>query len=267
VSVDRDRLVHDLAALGLRPGVDVLVNCSMRQLGYVPGGAETLLSAIRQVIGSSGTVVVPTQTANNSTTSRYHLAAVRGMSMRQRRRFIGRIPGFHRETSPSYRMGMFSEYIRCHPEAVRSDHPQTSFAAIGPSATRLMARHRLRSHLGEQSPLATLYAAGGYTLLLGVGYERCTTLHLAEYRLPAYIPKRLKKYRCFVLHDDRRECRVFRAVDLDDSDFPELGKELDDHSWVRSGPVGYSFARLIPVREAVDFAIDWMARQRSRPRH
>jgi aminoglycoside 3-N-acetyltransferase len=267
VSVDRERLVRDLARLGLQPGAEVLVNCSMRQIGFVEGGAGTLFSAIRQLIGPSGTVVVPTQTANNSTTSRYHLAVVRGMSEWQRRRFIARIPGFHRETSPSYRMGLFAEYIRCHPEAVRSDHPQTSFAAVGPSAGRLMAGHRLRSHLGEQSPLAMLYASGGYTLLLGVGYDRCTTFHLAEYRLPAQIPRRLKKYRCFVQRDDRRECKVFRAVDLDDSDFPELGKELDGHSWVRSGPVGYTFARLIPVREAVDFAIDWMARQRSRSGH
>lgn len=263
-TVDFERLVRDLAALGLPAGASVLINCSLRRLGFLYGGPSALLRAIQRLIGPHGTIVVPTQTANNSTTSRYHLAAVTGMTGAERQRYIDSLPGFDRDASPSFGMGMFAEWVRKHPRAVRSDHPQTSFAALGPSARRMMAGHRLRSHLGDKSPLAALYEAGGFTLLLGVGYDKCTTLHLAEYRLPPGIEVPIKEYRCFVARGGRRETRVFRAVDLDDRCFPDLGKELDSQPFVRSGPVGHAKARLIPIRAAVDYAIGWITERRKR---
>ena len=260
--VGLDRLVDDLRRLGLHQARDVLVHCSMNRIGVVRGGPGTLLAAIRAVIGPQGTVVVPTQTADNSTTSRYYRSAVRDMTRRQRKRYVERLPGFHRDRTPSFRMGRLAEFVRQHPESVRSDHPQTSFAAIGPSAATLMARHDLASHLGDESPLAALYDAGGHCLLLGVGYDTCTALHLAEYRLPPGVPVRTKQYRCFVARGNRRKSVVFRAVDLDDSCFPELGVQLDAEPFVRSGQVGDTTARLIPVRPAVEYAIDWLARRR-----
>ncbi len=90
---------------------------------------------------------------------------------------------------PSQRMGVLAEYVRCAPGAVRSDHPQTSFAALGPRARQLTDGHDLTCHLGERSPVGGLYAADGQILLLGLGYEACTALHLAEYRLPVPPPR------------------------------------------------------------------------------
>jgi aminoglycoside 3-N-acetyltransferase len=259
-----DQLLDELAELGLPEGGAILVHCSLRQIGFVPGGAGTLLRAIQRLIGPGGTVVVPTHTADNSTTSHYHLAAVRGMTAWQRRRYVARMPGFDRDTSPSYHTGLFAEHVRCDPDSVRSGHPQTSFAALGPAAGSLMADHRLTSHLGEHSPLAALYAAGGHTLLLGVGYDRCTALHLAEYRLPADVDVSMKTYQCFVVQDGRRKRLVFEAIDLNSSSFGHLGADLDRAAFVRSGRVGHARARLIPIREAVDFAVGWLAARRRR---
>jgi len=52
-------LADDLRRLGLPTGVTVLVHASLRALGPVAGGAETLLEALQMVIGESGTVMVP----------------------------------------------------------------------------------------------------------------------------------------------------------------------------------------------------------------
>ncbi|GIF72920.1 aminoglycoside N(3)-acetyltransferase [Asanoa siamensis] len=260
---DLQRLVDDLRRLGLPQGGQVLVHCSMRALGFVRGGPDTLLSAIQQVIGPTGTVVVPTQTANNSTTSRDHHAAIAGMRRRQRKRYVEGLPGFDRDRSPSFRMGLLAEHVRTRPDAVRSGHPQTSFAAIGPSAGTLMARHRLDSHLGDESPLAALHDANGYSLMVGVGYDKCTALHLAEYRLPKGVPTRTKQYRCFVARGRHRTTLLFRAIDLDDSCFPQLGESLDSRPFVRTGSVGDAYARLIPIKDAVDHAIGWIARWRT----
>lgn len=248
----RRQLAEQLAAAGLPHGHDVLVHCSLRAVGPVDGGPGALLTALRDVIGPQATVVVPTQTANNSTTGPFALAATAPT-------------GFDRATTPSFRMGRLAEHVRTRPGAVRSAHPQTSFCGLGPSAAKLMAVHTLDCHLGEESPLGTLYTSDAWIALLGVGFERCTALHLAEQRLPW--PPPLRPYRCFVRSEDGgRVQRDFDGVDFDASDFHKLGAWLAEQSVVRTGPVGNSIASTLPIVQTVDLAVDWMTRNRSRRR-
>ncbi|GAB4059040.1 AAC(3) family N-acetyltransferase [Catellatospora paridis] len=254
---DQASLVRDLAALGLPAGRDVLIHCSLRRLGRVDGGPAALLDAVREVIGPRATVVVPTQTADNSTTSRAFRVATEGMDAAGRAAYESALKGFDRDATPSYGMGAFAEHVRRHPGAMRSAHPQTSFAALGPRAESLTAGHLMESHLGEQSPLAGLYAAGAVTLLLGVGYEACTALHLAEYRLRT--PRPTRWYRCYVNVGGRRVGHDFLGADLDDSSFPELGAAMDGRPFVRRRAFGDAEARLIDIRAAVDFAADWLS--------
>jgi aminoglycoside 3-N-acetyltransferase len=254
------RLLVDLRALGLPRGRHVLVNCAMSRIGWVFGGPGVLLRAIRDVIGPAS-VVVPTQTANNSTTSRFYRAATAALSPAERRGYEARMPGFDPAVTPSYRMGLLAEHVRRHRKAVRSTHPQTSFAAVGPAAGELMRVHHLTSHLGEDSPLGALYDRGAMTLLLGVGLDQCTALHLAEYRLAPRPPK--KTYTCFVARDGEIDRYEFDALDLDDGDFGDLGTDLRNQPWARTGRVGNAPAVLLPIRQAVDFARGWLQRRRS----
>ena len=60
-----------------------------------------------------------------------------------------------------------------------------SFASWGKEAEFVIARHELAYSLGERSPLARIYELHGRILLIGVGYDRNTSFHLAEYRVPA----------------------------------------------------------------------------------
>lgn len=61
----------------------------------------------------------------------------------------------------------------------RGTDPLSSFAAVGPLADRLIAAQRAGDVYG---PLATLATAGGFVVLIGVGLERMTLVHLAEKR-------------------------------------------------------------------------------------
>jgi len=259
-TLGRPHLADDLRALGVRPGACLLVHCGLRRVGPLEHGPATLAGALRDVLGPAGTLLVPTHTDGNSTTSRAHLAATAGMDRAQRERYEAALPGWDRRSTPSQRMGALAEYVRCTPGAVRSDHPQTSFTALGPRARQLTDGHDLACHLGERSPVGGLYAADGQILLLGLGYEACTGLHLAEYRLPVPLPER--DYHCFRLVDGRRVRLDFRALDLDDSDFPTVGAALDETPLVRRGRVGRASARLLPARATVDFATGWFATNR-----
>jgi aminoglycoside 3-N-acetyltransferase len=234
------------------------VHASLRRIG---SGAATVADAISDVLGSTGTIVVLTATAENSDTSRAHLARTRHMSEPELRDYLAEMPAFNPATTPSTGMGALAEHIRTSRGARRSAHPQTSFAALGPLAAQLIEDHGLDCHLGEESPLAKMYKLDeARILMLGVGYDACTALHLAEYRYTPEPPTR--HYRCVIERDGRRTWWDYEDVVLDDRDFGELGGALDETEHVASGRVGRAASRLIPLRQAVDFAAAWLAERR-----
>ena len=60
--LDRATLVRDLTRLGVPRGGLVMVHSSLRSLGHVAGGAETVVDALLETLGPEGTLVVPTFT-------------------------------------------------------------------------------------------------------------------------------------------------------------------------------------------------------------
>jgi aminoglycoside 3-N-acetyltransferase len=265
--ISRQQLVADLQALGVRRGGDLLIHCSLRPIGPVDGGGATLLQALIDVAGPHATLVVPTHTTLNSLTSRAHRAAVARLDEDELARYIADMPGFDPARSPSEGMGALAEQVRTSPSAERSHHPITSFSALGPHARDCTSVHDLNCHLGDRSPLGWLYAADASILLLGVGYTVCTAFHLAEYHLPWAPPIQL--YHCFTAEEGERVTREFAAPALDDSDFGQLGAELEaaDPDGLRKGEVGSGTGRLVPFRAAVDFGVSWLTDHRPQSYH
>ncbi|MCD0482111.1 AAC(3) family N-acetyltransferase [Streptacidiphilus sp. ASG 303] len=246
-------LARDLAALGVRPGGVLLVQASLRSVGPVAGGAAAVVAALRTALGPGGTLVGYTATPENSTTSPLHRERVRGMDEAGLAAHLAAMPPFDPAATPaSPTMGRLAEQIRTTPGALRSRHPQTSFAAVGPAAADLVRRHPLESHLGEESPLGALYRAGGQALVVGP-IERCTVYHLADYRTGRFPPR---EYACVVRGaDGGREWRRFAAPALDDGHLAALDREVRRLVRVPVGTLGSAPCRLLPVREAVDAAV------------
>jgi aminoglycoside 3-N-acetyltransferase len=256
-------LAADLRALGVRPGQDLLVHCSMRRVGPVPGGAATLLRALRSATGPQSTLVVPAQTRMTSLSSTAFRAATGALDAEGMAWFIATMAAFDPATTPSSGMGVFAEHVRATPGSARSAHPLASFAALGPRAAECMATHDMDCHLGERSPLGWLYQADAAVLLLGVGYSACTAFHLAAYRLPR-LPA-LREYRCLVAAEGARREFSFTDIELHADDFEKLGERVDREPFVRRGRVGSAAnCRLLPIRGAVDFAAAWPPFRRRR---
>ncbi|WP_406015669.1 aminoglycoside N(3)-acetyltransferase [Streptomyces sp. NBC_00984] len=263
VTHSRGGLAGQLAELGVESGGVLLVHASMRAVGPVSGGVRAMAGALRDVLGGRGTLVVPAFTPENSDTSPHYLDRVRGLDDRAREAVRASMPPFDPATSAAPSVGSLAEAVRLGEGATRSDHPQTSFAALGPLARDLTAGHRPDCHLGEDSPLARLYDLRAQVLLLGTGFDTCTAFHLGEYRVPA--PPR-RSYRCVVATGGRRQWWEYEDVALDDSDFAALGADFahpDDGVTVRTGPVGSSTSRLFRITDAVDFAAHWLAAHRA----
>ncbi|MFF7364387.1 AAC(3) family N-acetyltransferase [Streptomyces sp. NPDC008125] len=250
------RLAAELIALGVRPGATLVVHASLRAVRPPDRGAAAVVAGVRGALGPAGTLVVPAFTPENSDTSRVHLARVAGLTESERARVRADMPPFDAATTPAPAMGRLAEAVRRTPGARRSGHPQTSFAALGPAAARLTRGHRADCHLGEDSPLARLYDAGAQALLLGTGFNTFSAFHLAEYRVPE---PPVRRYRCVVGGPGGKRWWAYEDVALDDSDFAALGAEFARSAGpgtVRTGRVGEAACTLLPVREAVDFAVD-----------
>lgn len=257
--VTTQRLVSDLDELGVSGGQTLLVHASLSSIGWVDGGAAEVVAALRQAVGETGTVVVSTGTDENSQTSRAHRMRTKGMTAGEFENYLRDMPAFDRNTTPG-NAGAIAEELRTTSGAVRSAHPQSSLAAIGPKAEYLMADHRLECHLGEQSPLAKLYEHDAQILLLGVGYRSCTAFHLAEYRYTEHPPT--QSYSCVAMVNGMRKWMEYQDVVLDDGDFGTIGKSMEDVLPVKTGYIGNALCRLMSLRVAVCFARTWLAMNR-----
>src|SRR5579884_2718360 len=174
-----DQLVEDLKDLGLPEGASVLAHTSLRAIGPIDGGAETLVRAFRRVLGPDGTLLVPTFTFDSCDPADWRNPPA---SMEEVESLRALLPVFDVETTPAdaHWMGVFPEIVRQQPDALRSDHPVVSFAAIGPNAAFLTENVPFHYPLGSESPLARLNQLDGWVLLMGVGHTVNRSLHLAE---------------------------------------------------------------------------------------
>ncbi|WP_150243420.1 aminoglycoside N(3)-acetyltransferase [Nocardiopsis quinghaiensis] len=249
----RASLARDLITLGVVPGDTLLVHSSLSSLGWVCGGEQTVVQALLDSVGPEGTLVVPTQTMDNSDPAQWRDPPVPEDWWPVIR---AEAPGFDPRLTPGRRMGRVPEMVRTWPGAVRSANPQTSFAALGPRARTLLGHHPVGCRLGEDSPLAALERIRARVLLLGTGFDSCTAFHLAEYRTPR---PRLEECGCAVpTPDGGREWVTFTDVFLDEEDFERLGGDFEGTGAVESGPVGEATARLFSLPGAVAFATNWM---------
>ncbi|MCW6006954.1 AAC(3) family N-acetyltransferase [Micromonospora sp. CPCC 205371] len=254
----RAALADDLRSLGVRRGSVLLVHSSLKSLGWVCGGPVAVVQALLDALGPDGTLVAPTHTPDNTDPAGWQHPPVPESWWPVIREHT---PGFDPAVTPSRWMGLIAETVRTWPGARRSDHPQVSFAAVGPAAGTVVAGHRLDDMLGEHSPIGAVYRLDGDVLLLGVGHDSNTSLHLAEYRQPN--PPRKPEGSAVLVPGGGRAWVSWEDVATDEGDFARLGAAFEEAGGARAGDVGDATCRLMRQRPLVDFAVGWLAASRA----
>jgi len=228
MAVTRADIVEGLRNLGINAGDILHIHSSLKSMGSVEGGADTVIAAFMDVVGPKGLVSFPTHTWGT-------------VNARQ--------PVFHEELSPST-VGLVSETFRKRPDAVRSLHPTHSVAAAGYHTLEFTAGHELDdTPCGPHSPYRRLVEWKGKVVMLGINLECMTLLHAFEEMAEApwtFSPGRQ------LLYTVRRDGTIIKVPSRRHSwmpeverDFPGLEPGLLRVNAMRIGQIGAASVRVV----------------------
>ncbi len=246
--VTKDSFINALKYVGLGPNMNVEVHASLSSFGYVIGGARTIVDALMEVITDGGTILMPTQTTDNTDPSSWVNPPALPSIWEDLRE---NMPAYHPEQSDLTEMGAIAENFRHRSGVMFSNHPNTSFAAWGRYARLLCNRQSLHFPLAEESPVARLYELKGHVLMLGTDFTTVTGLHLAEYRTES---RPIIIQNACMMVNGNREWRKYLDLDIDSSGFDRIQTELEKKNLIRETDLNGCRISLFPLSSAVDEA-------------
>jgi aminoglycoside 3-N-acetyltransferase len=133
--ITKSRLISDLRKLGVGPGQLVMLHSSVKAIGWVVGGPDTVLDALQELLTDEGTLMKLVGWEDDP----YHLPE---WPSEKQRAYLEECPVFNPAISRAQRKwSILNEYLRTRPGALRSSHPEASFAAIGRLAQYIIESH------------------------------------------------------------------------------------------------------------------------------
>jgi aminoglycoside 3-N-acetyltransferase len=170
----KEDLIDQIKNIGVDKGDHLLVHCSLSKIGYINGGALTLIEALLDAVGPEGTLLMPAFPAKGRNKDYLLEKAV-----------------FEVNNTPS-QMGVTSETFRKMPVVKRSFHPTDSVCALGKEADYFTNTHFGNiTPYNEFSPFRKLCNKHGKILMIGTTLNgACTNLHTLEdavvFKYPVY---------------------------------------------------------------------------------
>jgi len=181
----KKELVELLCHLGIEQGDTLLVHSSLDEFNAFQGKPMDVILAMREAIGPTGTLLMPT-------------LPFRGSAVE----YVRELRVFDVRRTPS-QMGLLTELFRRNPGVIRSTHPTHAVAAWGMRASEMVdAHHAATTPCGRQTPYGRLLDHNGKILFLGTDINVMTFFHTVEEILEPKMPFSPFTKEIFVL-----ECR------------------------------------------------------------
>lgn len=162
--VTKKQLIQDFRALGFSQGDVLFIHSSLRNLGFVEGGPDTVIDALMEIVGKEGTLAFPSFSLKGTM-----------LNTLSDQNYI-----FDVEKTPST-VGKITEVFRNRTGIKRSIHPTHSIAAWGKMAEELTNTHLEDGlNFGPLSPLGKLIKTDGKIIGLGINFAPVTFYHVYE---------------------------------------------------------------------------------------
>ncbi|MBE6701471.1 MAG: AAC(3) family N-acetyltransferase [Ruminococcaceae bacterium] len=234
--ISKEEIIKQLSVFSFAKGKPVIVHTSLKAIGEIEGGGETLLSALIEFFtDNDGLLCVPTHTWDRT---------VFDMS------------------DPSTCIGILPTLAASRKDGVRSKHPTHSMAAFGKGAKAFVENEEFVSTpTSPDGAYGNLYKMNGYVLLLGVGHDKNTYLHCVEEMLK--VENRLTKdtLEFIVITPDKtvtkRHLFFFREDEIPDVSvyFPKFEPAFRNFSAITDGKIGNAKAQLcsaVKMKEVIE---------------
>lgn len=164
---NKQQLQDQLESMGLKGDETILIHSSMKSIGEVDGGADTVLDAWMEYF-KDGLLLLPTHTWKTVNADN---------------------PVYNPQTTPSC-VGLLTNMFMKRDGVIRSLHPTHSMAGYGKNAAEYLEGEEYNNTpCTPGGCYDRLKDAGGKVLLVGVGHERNTYIHSVEEVLN--VPNRL----------------------------------------------------------------------------
>lgn len=251
----RRQLTDALSALGVQAAHPLMLHASVKAVGPVLGGPNTIIEALLDTLTPQGTLMMYVGWQDIPDYTHELPEAERAL-------YLAEHPPYDPATSRAVREnGIMAEFLRTWPGAIRSRNPEMSIAAVGAQAEFITADHPLNYGYGVGSPLEKLIALNGQVLMLGAPLDTLTLLHYAENRARMR-HKRVIRYQVPVIQDGKTVW-----IDIEDFDtgeahgdysFDGIAKAFLAEGSGRAGLVGDAQSYLFNASDLAAFAIGWL---------
>ena len=206
----------------------LVVHTAFSSFGGRAGAPTDLITALRMAAGTRGTVVMPSMSDDDE-------------------------QPFDPQRTPCAGMGIVADTFWRMPGVSRSDSPH-AFAAVGPHAAEITAPHPIDVPHGLDSPVGRAYDLDAEVLLLGVGHDANTTVHLAENMAGRAL--QVAEVRHCHAQRTTRFVSHYREVDHCCANFALLDSWFEARGHQQRGFIAGAPARLVSARDVVAAALD-----------
>ena len=243
-------LRSDLASIGVAPGMTLLVHSSLSAIGWVLGGAPTVVRALLGVIGGAGTLVMPASTPHCADPATWADPRVPDVWLAEVREHLPhlRSPGQRRRSEARFARPFVRGRVRCG-ATIPWSPCVLAVSPHRPSPASILWRSRKvqadRSRSCTTSIVGCCFWESGST-----GVLRCISRSRGSTR------RRVKTLRFPLLDHGRRLWREAPNVaDDNDTHFPVIGQKYLATGGGAAGKTGDARSMLFPMRDLVDFAV------------
>jgi aminoglycoside 3-N-acetyltransferase len=247
----RANIYADLKRLGIAEGDTVMPHVSVSSLDFVIGGLRSVLDALYDAVGDSGTLLMPAFTGDLTDPATWFKPPVPEKDWPAIR---DAMPAFNPERTPSKGIGALAELFRTETGTSRSSHPVSSFCARGPNAKRLLFNHALNSRFGKDSPLGEFCKLAGKVVLIGSPYESMTLLHMTTYELEDGL---IADQQSPILVDENKAWVSYQDRSLSWQWFAGAVENLIEKGIARVGTVSNARTLVVDAGSAVAETITW----------
>ena len=167
--ITKQDIISELQRLGLQLGMEIEVHSSLKSFGYVDGGANTVISALKELVGLNGSIFMPAMRLSREIPL---TEQDKNLGIRMKLKILS-------EQYDHSGMGIIADAFRKMPDT-----------CIGEDIFRVAAWGRSANEVA--TGLNYLISNGGKALLLGVDIYRLTAMHYVESILPKAIKDKFK---------------------------------------------------------------------------